>query len=92
MSSDDMEDAIPDYSRAAASARPAGGGDVKDGKTVKVIILHMTEKGIKVCTEEQPDVEFWLPLSQIEVPDDLETSAETEITVPAWLARKHGLL
>ena len=60
--------------------------------TIKVTILHQTEKAILASMDGGEIDTVWLPRSQITIKDKQDDSEEFEIIIPRWLAEKHDLL
>lgn len=69
-------------------------GQEMKGKLVD-LELHMhleTDKAILVSENGDADKAIWLPKSQIEYEDGATPSGYCEVTLPQWLAEKHGLI
>lgn len=67
---------------------------------IELIYLNKTDQAIKV-TEGIKDsltgkqIEYWLPISQIELDKDLDKLARNDlvtVTLPEWLAKEKGLI
>jgi hypothetical protein len=61
--------------------------------TITVHRLRATAKAVQVSDNGSERDAIWLPLSQIELMQETaKDSGVFEITLPAWLAKKNGLL
>lgn len=58
---------------------------------VSVQLHHETPKAILVSNNGEPDEAIWLPKSQIEFSPPTKSGC-IEVTLPEWLAHKHGLI
>ncbi len=60
--------------------------------TLSVHLHYETDAAILVSDDGVRSHAVWLPLSQIEAPDDRELETVIEVEVPEWLATQKGLV